>query len=80
MRRMFGEWGKMSYEQALAAEEYFTERVISGRDAWAEKQQARREKIAYMKAKVRGRKGWKGYGKEATINAQVEETAAKGTG
>ncbi len=48
MRRMFGEWGKMSYEQALAAEEYFTERVLSGRDAWAEKQQARREKIAYF--------------------------------
>ena len=80
MRRMFGEWGKMSYEQALAAEEYFTERVMSGRDAWAEKQQARREKIAYMKAKVRETKGWKGYGEEATINAQVEETAAKGTG
>ena len=80
MRRMFGEWGKMSYEQALAAEEYFTERVMSGRDAWAEKQQARREKIAYMKAKVRETKGWKGYGEEAMINAQVEETAAKGTG
>lgn len=68
-------WDKRGYAECVSAAEDFRRVTQEGREVWDERQKERRDKMAYIKERVRKGKGWATSGEK--MNEKIEERAGK---